>query len=266
VYDQGARTAISKRMILRIDSATTQQDLASCTADGRQRAAAFATLNQDSRAARIKLCLGSAALFGFIYVASLPWHPYPMSYLVKAMPALILAGLALSVLIGRDRILMPLAYVAAAAGDVFLDLDGTAYLAQGLSCFLVMQVLFCWVFGSRARWTPARAPLIAGLAAIGIAIIVVAWQDLGAMRLPVTIYVAALLSMVATATMVRGSPWVGLGAVFFMISDALIGINHFIVAFDYAVQIFVALYMAAQLLIAWGIFAGTIEDSGAGKA
>ncbi len=195
-----------------------------------------------------------AAALGYGYVVSLAWHPYPASWLLKAMPALILGALALDALRGRERVLMVAAYLGAAAGDVFLDLDRTGYLRHGLACFLVTQVGFALVFSRRATPMPKRMPLVALLVAAMLVLLVVAWPNLGAMRIPVVVYLGALLWMTGAATMIRGNPWIGVGAVAFLVSDAMIGVSQFIAPFAYSTQWIVGTYVSAMLLIGRGMF------------
>lgn len=195
-----------------------------------------------------------AAFFGYGYVVSLGWHPYPGSYVIKAIPAIILAGLALRMLQGAERIVMFIAYLGSAAGDIFLDLDRTAYLPHGLGCFLVTQIGFAWVFARRATWMPSRLPPILVLVIAAAAMATAAWPSLGAMRVPVLVYIVALLTMASTALMVGSTRWIGIGAVVFLVSDTLIGINRFIVPFESSTAIIVAVYISAQLMIAYGLF------------
>ena len=197
--------------------------------------------------------LGLAALVGYGYVASLAVHPYPLSYAVKAVPALTLCVLALVRLQGRTRVLMAVAFAAAAAGDVFLDLDRTRYLPHGLGCFLVTQVAFTFAFLPWARWTPSRVPLVVVLVLAEIALLAFAWPNLGPLRIAVVVYLAALLAMTITALMVRDARWIGVGAVLFLVSDSLIGINAFIAPFPASTAIIVSIYLASMLLIGHGV-------------
>jgi len=198
--------------------------------------------------------LGFAAFVGLAYVASLALHPYPLSYAVKAIPAVTLCALALSWLRGRTRMLMALAFAAAAAGDVFLDLDRTRYLPHGLGCFLVTQVAFTLAFRQWARWTPSRLPLVALLVLAEVALLAFAWPNLGPLRIAVIVYLSALLAMTATSLMVRDSPWIAAGGVLFLVSDSLIGINAFIAPFPASTAIIVTIYLASMLFIARGVF------------
>jgi uncharacterized membrane protein YhhN len=195
-----------------------------------------------------------AAVAGAAYIASLVAHPYPLSWALKAVPALVLCGLALVRLAGARRAILATSFLAAAAGDAFLDIDRTANLAPGLGCFLVMQFGFAIDFARQARGSPLRVPAIAGLVAAGVALIALAWPRLGALRLPVMVYVAALIAMTATALRVRQRPWLARGALAFVVSDALIGVSQFVTPFPASTAVVVAIYYAAMLMIGCGLF------------
>lgn len=195
-----------------------------------------------------------ALLVGYAYVASLAVRPYPFSFALKAIPALTLCGLALVRLDGRARVNMALAFAFAAAGDVFLDLDRTRYLPHGLACFLVTQVGFALAFAGHARWTPARLPVIALFVIAAVVLLVFAWPSLGALTIPVIVYIGALLAMTSTALMAVERPWIARGAIAFLISDALIGINRFVAPFAGSTAVIVAIYVTAIVMIARGVF------------
>ena len=210
--------------------------------------------------------LAFAAVTGAAYVASLAVHPYPFSFALKAIPALTLCALALAWLEGRERIVLALAFAFAAAGDVFLDLDRTRFLPQGLGSFLVTQVCFTIAFAARARWTPSRLPLVGALVIAAAVLLVTAWDRFGALRVPVIVYVSALLAMSSTALMVRDDPWLARGALTFLVSDALIGVNGFVHPFEGSTALIVGLYFAAILMIGRGLLApvrGPLRDRAA---
>ena len=200
------------------------------------------------------IALVAAAILGYGYVASLALHPWPGSWLLKAMPALILCALAWTQLDGRERVLMVAAYLGAAAGDVFLDFDRTLYLRHALACFLVTQLGFGLVFARRAPFSWPRFAFVALFVAASLGLLATAWPNLGAMRVPVSVYLGVLLFMAGAAVMVRGNPWLGLGAFTFLAADTMIGINRFIAPFPHSTAWIVATYVTAQLLIGRGMF------------
>jgi uncharacterized membrane protein YhhN len=76
------------------------------------------------------------------------------------------------------------------------------------------------------------------------------WPSLGALAVPVMLYVAAITAMAATS--IRGGRLVAAGAVLFLISDSLLAADRFkspIPGRDYLVWL---TYYAGQFMIAWG--------------
>jgi alkenylglycerophosphocholine/alkenylglycerophosphoethanolamine hydrolase len=201
-----------------------------------------------------KLWYLSAVVFGAAYLLSLRWSPYPLSYVLKATPAIVLACLALRCLRGRERALMPIAYICAAAGDVILESSSTTSLVRGLLCFLVTQLLFTRVFIARATWLGSSLPLI-GILVVALAILYcLAWPKLASMGVPVAIYLFALATMTSSALMISSTRWIGAGAIAFLVSDAMIGVDTFVTKIPHSIVWIVATYYAAQLMIAWGLF------------
>jgi alkenylglycerophosphocholine hydrolase len=199
------------------------------------------------------IALGIAALLGYAYALTLDLRPYAGSHVLKAMPVVILLGIALVKARGLDRFAMLLGYIGAAAGDVLLDRDRSGFLLYALVCFLVWQLAFSAVFVGRMRLMKARLPYVLGLIAVAVTVLVLAWKNIEPMRMPVLVYVVALVFMASTALMVPDSPLVGLGAVLFVIADAMIGVSAFIAPFAHSEKIIVATYVTAQVLIGAGL-------------
>jgi uncharacterized membrane protein YhhN len=158
--------------------------------------------------------------------------------------ALILGGLACSLV-----------------GDVLLMLPVKRF-AAGLASFLVAHVCYVAAF---AGASPARAPLVllAAAAAIGAAVTVPLWPHLGRYRLPVTVYVGALVALLwqaagwAAGTGAPQARLAALGAVLFTVSDAVLAHNRFRRPFRAAQGVILSTYFIAQGLIAasarsWG--------------
>ena len=210
----------------------------------------------------IALCV--AAVLGYLYVLTLDLRPYAGSYVLKAMPAVILLGIALVRMRGLDRFAMFLGYLGAVAGDVMLDRDREGFLLYALVCFLVTQLAFTAVFVGRVRFMKSRLAYVVALIAVAAVIVVLTWKSVDTMRVPVLVYVVALLAMGSTALMVPDSPLIGLGAVVFVISDAMIGSSSFIAPFAHSEKIIVATYVTAQLLIGAGLFLARRESEADG--
>jgi len=53
--------------------------------------------------------------------------------------------------------------------------------------------------------------------------------------------------------LVANNPWINIGGVLFLVADALIGINRFIMPFEYSTNVIVTIYITSQLCIGWGL-------------
>jgi len=158
--------------------------------------------------------------------------------------ALILSGLACSL-----------------AGDILLMLPEKRFGA-GLASFLAAHVCYVAAF---AGASPAPAPplLLAAAAAIGAGVTVPLWPHLGRYRLPVAVYVGALVALLwqsagwAARTGATNARLAALGAVLFTVSDAVLAHNRFRRPFRAAQGVILSTYFIAQGLIAasatgWG--------------
>lgn len=156
---------------------------------------------------------------------------------------------------------MVIGLVFGAIGDVALLGRGTRAFLVGLGAFLVGHVAY--VIGIAqlvppARWTEAG---LLGLlpVAVGLGALAYLWPRLGALRLPVIVYVAAIIAMVIAALAARHAlpaprgMLLAIGAALFFVSDLAVARDRF-VARDFTNKLWgLPAYFAGQLLIAWAI-------------
>jgi uncharacterized membrane protein YhhN len=139
------------------------------------------------------------------------------------------------------------------AGDIFLMLPDRFVL--GLASFLCAHVLYVAAFtyesgGALSFWTLAPFLVYGGLMLRAL------WPHLGKLKLPVLVYVAAILAMGWTAagrrllTEQAGSLQAFLGALLFIASDSALALDKFRRPFRSAQLIILSTYFAAQWLIA----------------
>jgi uncharacterized membrane protein YhhN len=192
-------------------------------------------------------------IIGLAYWITL-WLPsLPLTWILKFTPMLIAAAALAKSLQPAAAWPMAIGFVAAAGGDLFLALDRHGYFTFGLACFLVTQLAYATAFYRHRRRLLDRWAFWLPVIAFGLAVLVWMWPELGADRLPVTVYVLALVTMAATASAVEAKPGrLFSGAALFVVSDALIGITRFVADFQYSVPTIIALYMLAQYLIFTG--------------
>ncbi len=155
-------------------------------------------------------------------------------------------------------------------GDLFLMFQATSsqYFLIGLVCFLLTHVCYIFDFSnlqfSREDHHPQGAFVnirMVFLAMVGSAIYYLFYPGLGDLKFPVAIYTFVLILMAIFAVKRKGLTndqsfiLVYSGALLFITSDALIGINKFIRPINYAGLLIMATYVSAQYMIVRGILA-----------
>lgn len=155
----------------------------------------------------------------------------------RRFQALLIAGLAFSL-----------------AGDVLLMLQG--YFIPGLVSFLVAHLCYIALFRQGVPWFPSGRALACTLAA-GAVMYAILFPGLGpVLQVAVAAYAVVIALMAAQAigraTVLRdpAAVAVAVGAVLFMLSDALLAINRFATPLPLAQLWVLGTYYAAQLLIA----------------
>lgn len=202
---------------------------------------------------RQKALLLAFFVFAVAYVGTLPVQPYAGSYVIKAVPEISLALLAIMAIAGLKGRLLFVALLFSAAGDVVLGLEGD-YFEFGLGFFLVTQVLYAVTFSRDFKAQRSRIPVFLFMMALAVTMAVVLTPSLDEMIGPVYVYLIAILAMgVLAAFRASRSPVVLFGVLLFMASDSILAINEFrttVPAADYLVMV---PYYLAQLLIVYGI-------------
>jgi len=160
-------------------------------------------------------------------------------------------------------------------GDVALMFQSYSevYFMAGLASFLVAHL--CYLVAYRRHRDEAKEGGLSGIqrfrAAMpvvlaGTGLITILYPHLGPLKIPVTLYAIILIMMVLHALFRFGhthqrSFWmVFIGAILFMISDAVIAINKFLSAFSAAGLVIMITYILAQFLIIRGLVAHADEN------
>lgn len=208
-------------------------------------------------------------LFALAVGTALIWAGAGWRGLTDDAPALLLlakcatvASLAL-VAFGRSRELpggwlLALALGAHAAGDLLLELS----LLAGVAAFFAGHLGYVRLFWRERRPIDelgGGAKLALGFVALAAAAFVLrlAPRLAGVERVAIPIYIAALVTMAGSALVCRrGRPWVPLGAILFVASDALLSLGLFGRGFAGGRLLVWPLYAAAQMAIAWGWIGG----------
>ena len=203
---------------------------------------------------QIKVLQRLYVVFGIVFVSLLFIHPYPGSFILKPLPVLIMAYLCWRYLKGPQRILMVLGFIFSAAGDVFLDLDRTLFFKQGLLSFLLTQILYSIAFFKEREFSRQRLLAASAVCLYSLVMILLLWDHLGTLRIPVLVYILALTTMGVSAALRKG-PLSGVyfGGFLFVIADSLIAISKFLYPFEYSLIVIITLYLCGQFLIGKGV-------------
>lgn len=193
-------------------------------------------------------------------------------YLICKPAILIMLGLHYWVLQREQRELVStsvvLAIIFSCAGDtllMFQEKDGNFFIF-GLAAFLVAHIFY--ILAYRQHQLSDTANELQGLQKIrygfpiilsGTGLVVILYNRLGGMKIPVLIYAIVLTGMVLAAlfrfgkTSASSFALVFGGAILFMISDSLIAINKFLEPLPMAGVWIMVTYIAAQYLIVTGL-------------
>ncbi|WP_315926507.1 lysoplasmalogenase [Mesorhizobium sp. SP-1A] len=195
-----------------------------------------------------------------IYACAPPTPPRLSRTAAKAGSVALLALLAF--LQGGPWLLVA-ALALSAIGDAFLSREGEAAFLGGLASFLAAHLVYIALFlktGSgleafrAAPWHLALALAMAGFALLMLRLL---WPRVGALRMPVAAYVAAILAMGLAALTTPALALIG-GAVLFMASDAVLATEKFLMAQDSPHRAWMhravwLLYYPAQAVITLGL-------------
>ena len=199
----------------------------------------------------------STALFGVFaiaYTTSSFYGPYSYSWLPKIVPMLILIGLAyISLGTSRKHFLFGLAF--STCGDVLLAVKQGELFVFGLGAFLIAHLFYiASLLPIEKTRLKSQAPTIALYLLFGLVVFGLLFNNLGALLLPVSVYMLVLLLM-AFSTLIsqRANVWLMLGGASFVLSDSLIGLNKFYQAIPASGVWIMATYYLAQYCLLMGM-------------
>jgi uncharacterized membrane protein YhhN len=199
-----------------------------------------------------------SAACSLVYFITKSWQPYPGSIALKALSIAPLAWLAFQHLPAPERWWLGTALSFATLGDILLDLPGN-YFVQGLAAFLVTQLLYAGLF-ARHWQRPLRLPAL-GIVVLLFSLTLTIWMlpGLGKLTIPVLCYIGALTLMAESAILANFKQrWIVWGAILFLLSDSLIGVNRFKLALPLRDYLVWATYYFGQC----GITLGYLREKG----
>jgi uncharacterized membrane protein YhhN len=201
-----------------------------------------------------------AATLALAYGGWLVWQkPSNLRTIVKT-----LAIGSLSLLSFRlgGPLLLTMALGLSAIGDAFLANEGEKNFLFGLGAFLLAHLAYTALFLDYLPLSPTLPPDVFHSAGIGALVLIALffshrlWPHLGAMRLPVALYICAILAMGISAVLMQGPLMVLVGAMMFMASDIILSHELFVWKEGAAIRrispyLIWGLYWSGQALIAW---------------
>jgi len=193
------------------------------------------------------------AAFAIIFIATLPFKPYPGNFVIKAIPAISLSALALVTVSGSRGKLLFASLLLCAAGDVALEIGAEQYFIIGLGFFLIAQIMFIVTFSRDFKMQKSRIAIIAILAIYALAMAIVMTPSLREMAIPVYSYLVVITLMGIFAALRAARNKLTLyGAVSFIVSDSIIAINKFMMPVPAADYLVMGTYYLALFLITFG--------------
>ncbi|MEL4166408.1 lysoplasmalogenase [Pseudomonas sp. ZS001] len=190
------------------------------------------------------------------YLYGLSVHASLLCLLVKPMPVLALLGWLHDAPPGDYRRWISLGLIFSLAGDVLLAWPGDLFVF-GLGAFLLAHLAYLKAYLSDCR-RPALLPLALALGIGAVLLAILVSSGLGPLLVPVVIYGLVISAMLWRALArlganvpKRSAGLAAAGALAFVFSDSLIGINRFVHPFHAAPYLIIISYWLGQ----WGITA-----------
>ena len=174
-----------------------------------------------------------------------------LTTILKVMPSLVLTGAIVSTYRRHQRVLMLVTLWMNVAGDVLLNVDRTRFFMAALVCFLMAHVMYTALFARSFDYrSRARMIVLVGVLLFAACLAVALARTPAEFRVPVYAYLAIITVMASSAVVNRSLRLaVGIGAILFMVGDALIAINKFVVPIPSYTYVSIPIYFTAQIVM-----------------
>lgn len=197
-------------------------------------------------------------IFSICFICLKPFGQYPMSYLIKSVPAFVIAFFFIffAEKNSANRIL-GVGFIFSAFGDIFLELDRVNFFIHGLGAFLIAHIFYSIAFFkksniSKLKWWKSLIPIL-----FTGAVCILIYPNLGKLTIPVLLYISVITIMALTASIHENEKSITYyGALVFMVSDSLIAINKFLYAIPNITYLTITTYYLGHYLMAHGNFSG----------
>lgn len=202
-------------------------------------------------------------IFSTLFVLSTFIKPYPLSWIVKLLPVVVLLHFAwqkVSDTKEHAHKLFFIGLVFSSFGDFFLDYDRVNWFVFGLGSFLVAHLFY--IFSLKPFVTKLiakkRSAIIVMYCIYGMSLFSLIYGGLGELFIPVFVYMSVLLLMgITTLLSEKSNTWLVIGGISFILSDSFIGLDKFYQEIPYATLLIMSTYYFAQFSLVKGMFEQT---------
>lgn len=189
-----------------------------------------------------------------IYIALIPQiGSVPKLYVLKDLPDVVLALLAINTVPGIRGKLLFMAYVLCAVAGLALDLPFEFAFPLGLALFLLGHVVYIITFLRDFQLQSARLWLVVLILGFAFGMATLLTSKVGPLLIPVYCYLVVISLMCISAVMRQSSNnLVVYGALIFLASDSTLAFNKFVAPLTGADYLVMGTYFVAQFLILYG--------------
>lgn len=206
-----------------------------------------------------------SAVAAAIYAMIIGMRGTPLRTAVKGLAVGLLAVLSI---VESGPLLLTGALLLSAGGDALLSREGDDRLqVAGLFCFIAAHLVYTTLFITHGSGLTIletdlwRAVIASATAIVALVMLVLAWRRVKpALRLPILVYTLAVLAMTASALSI-GDYRLMAGALLFVISDAALGTERFLISAisphrSWLRLVAWVLYYLAQAMLTLGVLLG----------
>ena len=190
--------------------------------------------------------------FALIFIVSTFLKPYPLSWIIKTLPIVILIAYSLTRIKTIDDKWFVAGLFFSLFGDILLDVDRDKLFVFGLGSFLFAHL--CYIRSllplTLFRWSNTLTYVL-----LGVVMFYLLGDKLGELFIPVLVYMVVLLMMgISTLLSKKSNKWLIIGGGCFALSDGLIGLNKFYIDIPNESFWIMLSYYFAQYALVKGMF------------
>ncbi len=208
-----------------------------------------------------KIDISAFCILATIFVISTIVTPYPMSWLVKLLPMILLIILAMKTLGStKSSKFFILGLIFSAGGDFILDYDRQNWFIFGLGAFFIAHLFYLASLKPlvKSLKKPQYLLIFTMYVGYGAGMLWLLFDGLGQLFLPVVAYMSILLLMaLATVLSKRSNTWLVMGGLSFVLSDSLIGFDKFYMPVENVHLAIMVSYYFAQFALFVGFLSST---------